>query len=303
MEQQMEIQVLSSVSEFKWNHEMVKGWAQTYAAKYVGLAVTEENLKEMEEVKKEIGGKRRKLDEFRAAAKKDFEKPLKQFESEVKDVIAVLDAVEKPLAEQIKAYEDARRAEKSKEVKDWIDKMCAVAGLRPSFAEQLTVTDNYTNRTATKKAVTTDIEQRIATLLQAQHNEDELERQRHEKIKMAAQLCKAQSDAFGLATPISVEDIHELGKIQLGDLAEFIVGVAKRRKDAEEAAVKKAAPAEPLPEKSTFTPPPVDPKKPEPLYNLSMNFSNMTIKQATDLKAFLDANKYQYETTAKARVA
>ena len=216
----MEIQVIKSVSEFQWNHEIVKAWARQYAEQYAGLMVTDENLKEMEEVRKEIASKRIKLDEFRKAAKKDFEAPLKQFESEVKDVLAVLDEVEKPIAEQIQKYEQRRREEKSKEVQGWIETMTAAAGLRPGFAAQITVADKYTLKTATKKSITADIAARIDTLLQMQKSEDEAEELRHQKVKMAQQLCAAQSSALGLKVPLSVGDIYGIANIELAALTD-----------------------------------------------------------------------------------
>ena len=305
----MEIEVIKSVSEFQWNHEVIKSWAQEYAARFANLAVTEENLKEMEEVRKEIAGKRTKLDEFRKAAKKDFEKPLKQFEAEVKDVMAVLDEVENPIAEQIKKYEDLRREAKGKEVKGWIESMAGAAGLRDSFARLLTVSDTYTNRTATKKAITTDISQRIDALMEKQKAEDAAEEQWRQKLKMAEQLCSAQSEAFGLASRIGVSDLHNIETVQLGDLAEYIVGVAKRRKDAEEEAVRRAAPPEPTPSDVLAESAPADAAEPapgtkqEPLYTLTMEFSRMTIAQAVKLKSFLDNNGYDYKTIQKVRVA
>lgn len=303
----MEIEVIKSVSEFQWNHEVIKSWAKEYAARFANLAVTEENLKEMEETRKEIAGKRTKLDDFRKAAKKDFEKPLKQFEAEVKDVMAVLDEVEKPIAEQIQKYEDRRREAKGKEVEGWIVSMTGAAGLRDSFAKLLTVSDSYLNRTTTKKTITSDISQRIDSLMEKQKAEDTAEEMRHQKVKMACQLCNAQSEAFGLAARIGVSDLQNIDSVPLGDLAEYIVGVAKRRKEAEEAAVRRATPppveAPVLVEPAVATPEPATGSKQEPLYTLTMEFSRMTVTEAVKLKAFLDGGHYTYTTKEKARVA
>jgi phage protein U len=301
----MEIQVIKSVSEFEWNHELVKSWARQYAEQYVGLEVTEENLKEMEEVRREIAGKRSKLDEFRKNAKKEFEAPLKKFEAEVKDVMAVLNEVEAPLAEQINRYEAARREKAGKEVAGWIETMTAAAGLRPGFAKMVSVIDKYTLKTATKKSITSDISQRIETLLQMQKAEDEAEELRAQKIKMAQKLCVAQSKAFELTTPITIGDVPGLEGIELGDLAEYIVGVAQRRKQAEEAATAKAQPAKT--EEKQEEKPEEKPKEVQqadgPLFNLTMEFTHMTVQQAVKLKAYLDGSGIDYKTVAKVRVA
>ena len=304
----LEIQVIKSVSEFEWNHELVKCWARQYASQYAGLMVTDENLKEMEEVRKEIAGKRIKLDEFRKAAKKDYEAPLKQFESEVKDVLAVLDEVEKPIAEQIQKYEQRRREEKSKEVQGWIETMTAAAGLRPGFAAQITVADKYTLKTATKKSITADIAARIDTLLQMQKPEDEAEELRHQKVKMAQQLCAAQSSALGLKVPLSVGDIYGIANIELAALTDHIVKMAVNRKTAEQAA--EAEENAKNAERYAEEPKPDTVQKIEATreanaarYNITMEFSDMTVQEAIDLKEFLDARPYNYKTISKARVA
>ena len=301
----LEIQGFKSVSEFEWNHELVKSWARQYASQYAGLMVTDDNLKEMEEVRKEIASKRIKLDEFRKAAKKDFEAPLKQFEAEVNDVKAGLDEVEKPIAEQIAKYDERRRDEKSKEVKGWIETMTASAGLRPTFAMQITVSDKHLLKTATKKSITSDISARIDTLLQMQKSEDDAEELRHQKVKMAQQLCQAQSVALGLKVPLSVSDIYGIGNIELAALTDHIVQMAVRRKQAEEEAEKAEEPVEEpeAAQKSTEPPKELRPEPAGPRYNLSMDFLNMTVAQAVALKEFLDANQYEYQTTSKARVA
>jgi len=299
----LEIQVVKSVSEFQWNHEIVKAWARQYAEQYAGLMVTDENLKEMEEVRKEIAGKRIKLDEFRKAAKKDFEKPLKQFESEVKDVLAVLDEVEKPIAEQIQKYEDRRREEKSKEVQGWIETMTAAAGLQPGFAAQITVSDKHLLKTATKKSITSDIAARIETLLQMQKSEDEAEELRHQKVKMAQQLCAAQSAALGLKIPLSVGDIYGIANIELTELTDHIVQMAVNRKRAEQAA--EAPKEEPVEEPAPETAHKIEAAREANAarYTLTMEFSGMTVQEAVWLKEFLDKHNYSYKTITKVRVA
>lgn len=302
----MEIQVIKSVSEFQWNHEIVKAWARQYAEQFSGLMVNEENLKEMEEVKKEIASKRIKLDEFRKAAKKDFEAPLKQFEAEVKDVLAVLDEVEKPIAEQIQKYEDRRRAEKAKEVQGWIETMTAAAGLQPGFAAQIAVADKYTLRTATKKSITSDIAARIETALQMQKSEDEAEELRHQKVKMAQQLCAAQSAALGLKIPLSVGDIYGIANIELTELTDHIVKMAVSRQMAERAAeaaanAEKCVQEEPASETVQKTGTAQETKAVR--YTLTMEFSGMTVQEAVWLKEFLDKHNYSYQTISKVRVA
>lgn len=228
------------ISVIEWDQQFWVGWAKEYASKFVGLMVTDENLKEMEDAKKELSSKKRRLDDFRKQEKAKMEGPIKKFESEVKEVIDIISAVEIPIAEQVRKFEDQRRCEQATEVSGWIQDAIKAVGLRAAFAAQLSIAESWTNRTAVKSKVKAEIEAKVTALLQLQLNEDQAADLRRQKDEMAVMMCKMQSESVGLASPITPADIYGIANLSLSDLPAAITTAVTRRKESEQAAIERA---------------------------------------------------------------
>ena len=228
------------VSVIEWDQQFWIGWAKEYASKFVGLMVTDDNLKEMEEAKKELSSKKRRLDDFRKQEKAKMEGPIKKFESEVKEVIDIISAVELPIAEQVRKFEDQRRCEQATEVSGWIQDAIKAVGLRANFASQLSIAESWTNRTAVKSKVKAEIEAKVTALLQLQLNEDQAADMRRQRQEMAVMMCKLQSEAAGLARAIEPQDIYGIDNLTLSDLPAAITTAVTRRKESEQAAIERA---------------------------------------------------------------
>ena len=226
------------VSVIEWDQKFWIAWAKEYASKFVGLMVTEDNLADMESAKKELSSRKRRLDEFRKQEKQKMEGPIKKFEQEVKEVMEIITEVETPIADQVRKFEDQRRCEQASLVNELIKE--SSAGLRQSFAAQISIAESWTNRTAKKNQVKAEIEAKVASLLQMQLAEDqaiELKRQRDE---MAVMMCKLQSDAAGLAVAIEPKDIYGIANLSLTELPSAITAAVTRRRESEQAAIERA---------------------------------------------------------------
>lgn len=81
-----DLKIISNIHKFQWNFAEIKQNIEGNIEKYVGLVVTDENLKDMEATQKEIASIRTKVDGFRKAVKKEMEKPYKVFEGEIKEL-------------------------------------------------------------------------------------------------------------------------------------------------------------------------------------------------------------------------
>lgn len=236
----LEIVATKSTAVFEWNKETVLTWARQYAEKYVGLMVTEENLPDMEAANRELSSKIKRIDEFRKTNKAQLEAPIKQFEAEVKEVVAVIESVKTPIAEQVRKFEDQRRCEQASLVSSWIDGICLEIGLRPEYAKQISVAENWTNRTAVKSKVKAEIEAKATALMAMQSAADQAEEMQRQKSEMAEMMCKLQSEAAGLAVPIQPKDIYGLNNLSLTELPAAITAAVKKQQDAEQAAVIRA---------------------------------------------------------------
>jgi hypothetical protein len=228
------------LSEITWNKDVIIGWANAYAARFVGLLVTEENLAEMESAKRELSSKKRRLDEFRLEQKRMFEAPFKRFEAEIKEVDAVLTAVETPLKEQIQKFEDQRRCEAATNVSGWIQEAIVKSGLRARFASQIAIAESWTNKTAVKSKVKQEIDAKVQFLLTQQQVEDQAEELRRQRFEMAESMCAMQSAAMGLAVPVTPANIYGIEKLSLVELSAAITAAIAKQQSTEHAAVARA---------------------------------------------------------------
>ena len=129
---------------------------------YAGLEVTEENLPER---KKDIATLRKiksAIEDKRKAAKKDYEKPFKAFESECKKLTGIIDKEIDRINADMDVYEQKRKAEKrkvidrlySENIGDYADYLPLESIRRPQWE----------NKTYTEIAIINDIQEAVLTV-------------------------------------------------------------------------------------------------------------------------------------------
>lgn len=155
------------------NYETLKAELQRNLDNYKGLVVTQETLTDCKALQRELAGLRVKIDTYRKDKKKELEKPIKDFEAQCKELISLVDSVEQPIKEGIKAFDDQKRQEKYMQAQAIAAEVAAKEGLNEKYAAKLSVLDKYTNLTATAKAVREDLETRAFALKVEQDREAE----------------------------------------------------------------------------------------------------------------------------------
>ncbi|MDU2209367.1 MAG: DUF1351 domain-containing protein [Veillonella sp.] len=134
----MEINLTPVVSQkeqvFKWNKDEIKTYFEAQLEKYKGLVVTEENYKEMVSAKNEIVKYRTTLDKFCKEKKRELKRPIELFEEEVNEVLKVVYDAEKPLAEQIKYFDEKEVQAKTETINKFIEKMVEKYNVRAEYA-------------------------------------------------------------------------------------------------------------------------------------------------------------------------
>ena len=155
------------------NYEELKAELEKSLENYKGLIVTEETLAGGKAAQKELASLRVKVDTYRKEKKKEIEKPIKAFEAQCKELIALIENVEKPIKEGIKVFDDQKREEKRKQALELIKEVAAANGLNEKYTAKLDVLDKYMNLTATAKGVKEDLEIRAFALKVEQDREAE----------------------------------------------------------------------------------------------------------------------------------
>ncbi len=155
-----------------FNYEELENALKSRLKDFQNLIITDDCLKDAKISKKELAGLRLDLDAFRKAAKKEAEKPIKEFEAKMKKLIALIEETEKPLDESINVYNEKVREEKRNYARGLIQEAIAACELRPEYAARMMLKEEYANLSGTKKAVKESILKQAEALKQEQDNYD-----------------------------------------------------------------------------------------------------------------------------------
>ena len=209
-----------------WNNEEVKTQLSSKLESMKNLVVTEENLKESQSLQKDLASLRIQIDSQRKRIKKELQKPVDDFDSACKDLLAIVAEVEHPLKRQIEAFEESDRAARADRIKDKIAVKQAKWNLPEKYFLQVSVKDKWLNKTAKDKDIDAELDEMFSVLAAKAEGE------KNDK-EAIVKSCEVQS--AGLYTAISPElfiSQYELG-IPLSAVIAKIGEEAARRKAEE----------------------------------------------------------------------
>lgn len=205
---------------------------------YKGIIVTEETLGSCKNDQKELAGLRIKIDNYRKEKKKELSKPIEAFESQCKELIALVEEAEKPIKAGIEIFDNERRAEKKAAAMRLIAEVIEENSLNEKYAARLDVIDKYCNLTAKEGDIKDDLTNR-ALLLKAEQDAEA------EKLEIITDTIEAVNAR--LSSKLSITDFTRFinsGAATKDILAE-IHGKAELIYNAENKPVKEP---EPIPE-------------------------------------------------------
>lgn len=157
----------------KINYEDLKNELDKSLEEYKGLVVTDDTLSGCKKAQKELASLRTMVDTYRKDKKKELSAPITVFENQCKELVKMIEAVEAPIKDGIKVFDDMKREEKKAVAEQIIEEVANNIGLNDKYKKQLTVIDKYMNLTTTKKAVQEDVETRAFALKVEQDREEE----------------------------------------------------------------------------------------------------------------------------------
>ena len=200
----MEIKTIDQIpAVINFNFDDVKRALQEYSEKYKDLVVTEENEKEMVNVKNELGRLEKEIDKYRLDNKKVMEKPIKEFETKCKNLIEILKNVSDPIREQLNLFEENRKKQKEEEVKTLIGNVISKYGLEDKYAAQLTINSKYLNKGQKENDTIKDLEQRAELLKNSQDQEKQLQKIKEERIDFIQKTIEKKNKDLNLNLKIS----------------------------------------------------------------------------------------------------
>lgn len=241
----IEPQVIDSNLTLTWNNAELAKYLEEKLEKYNGLVVTEDNLKEMKSVLKEIVSIRTKLTRFGADKKRELKIPYNTFTAELEQVLAVVSRVESPIANQIGEFEQQEMLKRKNTVLKMIEDKAQSLGIREEYKNRVVPNPKWwENKTAKMSDVALSVEEMLKGVLEQQQNDDDLKRMQAEKVEMIKMKIDLFNQNYVLDTPIQYEEIqHRVNNVPFGELDSVIAAEFEKRLEIE---LKAKAPQEPV---------------------------------------------------------
>lgn len=241
----IEPQVIDSNLTLTWNNAELAKYLEEKLEKYNGLIVTENNLKEMKSVLKEIVSIRTKLTRFGADKKRELKIPYNTFTAELEQVLAVVSRVENPIANQIGEFEQQEMLKRKETVLKMVEDKAQSLGIREEYKNRVMPNPKWwENKTAKMSDVALSVEEMLKGVLEQQQNDDDLKRMQAEKVEMIKMKIDLFNQNYALDTPIQYEEIqHRVGNVPFGELDSVIAEEFEKRLEIE---LKAKEPQEPV---------------------------------------------------------
>lgn len=239
----VEPQILSADLNVTTNFEDVKNNLQAITEKYKGLVVTDQNQKDMEKTLREVVSLRTSIQKFEVNGKRKLRKPVDQFAEACKELLKIVNEAERPLREQLDAYEARRQEGVTKVILHKYEEMALDAGIREEF-RSCDILSKWMNKTAKLKDTYEDIARLVSEQATAQKQHDDLKELRNSRRELALlQIEKANRD-YALATPITEDFLtDELLDTSAEIIKNTINEEALRRHEMDENARQVSSPA------------------------------------------------------------
>lgn len=239
----IEPQILSADLNVTTNFEEVKQNLKAITEKYKGLVVTDQNQKDMEKTLREVVSLRTSIQKFEVNGKRKLRKPVDQFAEACKELLKIVNEAERPLREQLDAYEARRQEGVTKVILHKYEEMALDAGIREEF-RSCEILSKWMNKTAKLKDIYEDISRLVSEQATAQKQHDDLKELRNSRRELALlQIEKANRD-YALATPITKDFLtDELLDTSAEIIKNTINEEALRRHEMDENARQVSSPA------------------------------------------------------------
>ena len=227
----IEPQVIDSNLTMTWNNAELAKYLEEKLEKYNGLVVTENNLKEMKSVLKEIVSIRTKLTRFGTDKKRELKIPYNTFTAELEQVLAV----ENPIANQINEFEQQEMLKRRDTVIAMMNDKVQALWIRDEYKIRIVPNHKWwENKTAKMSDVALAIDEMVKNVLEQQQNDDDLKRMQAEKVEMIKMKIDLFNQNYALDTPIQYEEIkHRVDNIPFGELDNVLSNEFEKRLEIE----------------------------------------------------------------------
>lgn len=290
-----ELKVQAKQANIETNFAEVRENLKFSLEKYRGLLVSEETLKDCKATQKELAGLRNKVDSYRKETKSKLQEPIKKFESECKELIALIEEVEKPIKEGISSFDEKRRQEKVLSALDYLRAKMEENELNEKYRLRISIHDIKINLTNSMKSIKEEIDVKVSNLKALQ--EAELREKALAKNTITQYIEAVNKDINTKLTYSEfskfVEDGWTVDKIM-----SLINGQVKKIKEAEK--VKEVAPVESIEQEPVES---IRAKEPVSKEKFFVELKIVGDKyQMGELKNFLETRNFEHKLLNQGRI-
>lgn len=144
-------------------YEELESTIKGYADKYRGLIFEEESIAGAKAIRAEMNGVIKSLDNKRKEVKKAYNKPLNDFENQIKELLNQIKEVNEPIDAGIKEVELKQREDKQKEIEKQVDERLKEES--DYVKSEFSYDSRWPNKTYTIKKVADEVETQVAALV------------------------------------------------------------------------------------------------------------------------------------------
>lgn len=164
--EEIKVIVSQAPASISFNYEEIKQQLETQMEIYKGMEYTDETIKDAKTDRATLNKLAKEIDDRRKAVKKEYNKPLEAFESQVKALLAIIQEPVSIIDSKVKNYETrAKEQKKAQIVAYWEEKAVQLPEELRKRAWSHLYDDRWTNVTTTAKAYREAIDNGIAGIL------------------------------------------------------------------------------------------------------------------------------------------
>ncbi len=197
-----ELKIEPKLPVLAFNFDQLKAWATALAEHYANIVVTEEAIADVKRDMAELNKNKAKLEEARKETVRRVSEPIRAFETQIKEVCGIFDTAYAKLGNQVKAFEDAQRDAKRKDVEGLIIEANLNAFGNPAHLD-IPIQEKWLNKTTSWKVIREDLAAIIQRYIEEEQRKASLEQARQDRAAAIENHVKALNQLHGLNLSLS----------------------------------------------------------------------------------------------------
>ena len=274
----------------QFNFNDMKQWAIDVVAHYQGIVITENDVTAIKSEMAALNKVTEQLENKRKEVVKTVSSPIKEFESQIKDVVAIIQSARSDLATQVDYYVQNERKVKESAVR------VVIADKKQEFGcdVDIPIQDRWLNKTTTMASVAAEIGNIILKHKKEQEDALALEQAKKDRLAYIELCCQNANAEFGVNISVAHFISLQCLSISADKVAEHIKAEYTRRKEQEAKVAQQQNKVE-LPRETTQPAQPAQPAQAESQPAPKQEATQPVHKQMTIIATYSSANSKAIE--------